>query len=113
MPIDTLKAAKRLQEDGTFSVDQAERIAEIFAGAHDNTATKDDVDVVRADVEDVRSEIKEMEGRLRYQMNEMETRLRSDLRGDLADLRADMYKAIGGSIIAVGAIVALIEALLG
>ena len=106
MPIDTLKAAKRLQEDGTFSVDQAERIAEIFAGAHDNTATKDDVD-------DVRSEMKEMEGRLRYQMNEMETRLRSDLRGDLADLRADMYKAIGGSIIAVGAIVALIEALLG
>lgn len=31
MPIDTLKAAKRLQEGDTFSPEQAERIAEILS----------------------------------------------------------------------------------
>jgi hypothetical protein len=30
-PIDTLKASKRLQEEGTFSPEQAERIAEILS----------------------------------------------------------------------------------
>lgn len=44
MPIDTLKAAKRLQEDDTFSPNQAERIAEVLSEMDVASATKEDLD---------------------------------------------------------------------
>lgn len=44
---------------------------------------------------------------------ETEQRLRSDLRGDIEKVRSDMFKAIGGSIIAIGALVTLINYLMG
>ena len=43
MPIDTLKAAWRLQEDGTFSPEQAERIAETLSDFGVASATKEDL----------------------------------------------------------------------
>lgn len=48
MPIDTLKASKRLQEDDTFSPEQAERIAEILSDLDVASATKDDLDAAEA-----------------------------------------------------------------
>ena len=39
MPIDTLKAARRLQEEGTFDEDQAERIAEVLSDLDVASAT--------------------------------------------------------------------------
>jgi polyhydroxyalkanoate synthesis regulator phasin len=44
MPIDTLKAARRLQEDNTFNEQQAERIAEILSELDVASATKEDLD---------------------------------------------------------------------
>ena len=61
MPIDTLKAARRLQEDDTFSLEQAERIAEILSDLDVASATKDDLD--------------NLEGRLTGRIDEVETRL--------------------------------------
>ena len=43
MPIDTLKAARRLQEDGTFSPEQAERIAETLSEMDVASSTKEDL----------------------------------------------------------------------
>ncbi|PSQ70129.1 MAG: hypothetical protein BRD31_04320 [Bacteroidetes bacterium QH_2_64_26] len=61
MPIDTLKAARRLQEDDTFSLEQAERIAEILSNLDVASATKGDLD--------------NLEGRLTERIDEVETRL--------------------------------------
>lgn len=61
MPIDTLKAAKRLQEEDTFTSEQAERIAEILS----------DMDVASATKED----LTEMEGRLNSRIVETADRL--------------------------------------
>lgn len=43
MPIDTLKAARRLQEEGTFNEEQAERIAEVLSEMDVASATKEDL----------------------------------------------------------------------
>ena len=43
MPIDTLKAARRLQEDGTFSPEQAKRIAETLSEMDVASAMKEDL----------------------------------------------------------------------
>ena len=43
MPIDTLKAARRLQKDGTFSPEQAKRIAETLSEMDVASATKEDL----------------------------------------------------------------------
>ena len=43
MPIDTLKATRRLQEDGTFSPEQAERITETLSEMDVASATKEGI----------------------------------------------------------------------
>lgn len=43
MPIDTLKAARRLQEGGAFDEEQAERIAEVLSEMDVAGATKEDL----------------------------------------------------------------------
>ena len=61
MPIDTLKAARRLQEDGTFSPEQAKRIAETLSEMDVASATKEDLN----DLEERLTEhIDETNGRL-------------------------------------------------
>ena len=44
MPMDTLKAAEHLQEGGTFSPEQAKRIAETLSDLDAASATKEDLD---------------------------------------------------------------------
>lgn len=65
MPIDTLKAARRLQEEETFSPEQAERIAEVLSELEVASVTKEDL-------EDVRVSLKE-------DLNKLEERLTSRL----------------------------------
>ena len=43
MPIDTLKAARRLHEDGTFSPEQVERIAETLSEMDVASVTKEGI----------------------------------------------------------------------
>lgn len=43
MPIDTFKAARRLQEGGAFYEEQAERIAEVLSEMDVASATKEDL----------------------------------------------------------------------
>lgn len=74
MPIDTLKAAKRLQEDDTFSPDQAERIAEILSDLDVASATKEDLDDVE---ERLGARIDTVEERLGTRIDAVEERLGS------------------------------------
>jgi chromosome segregation ATPase len=72
MPIDTLKAAKRLQEEDTFSPEQAERIAEILSDLDVASATKEDLDEVE---ERLGTRIDEVEERLGTRIDHLETRM--------------------------------------
>jgi len=76
MPIDTLKAARRLQEEDTFDEDQAERIAEVLSELDVASATKEDLDEAEGRLRD---DIGGVEGRLRTEMDAMEERLRRQL----------------------------------
>jgi hypothetical protein len=44
MPFDTLKAARRLQEEGAFTQQQAETIAEILSDVDETTVTREYLD---------------------------------------------------------------------
>lgn len=93
MPIDTLKAAKRLQEDDTFSPEQAERIAEILSDLDVASATKEDLDETESRLHDridqvetrLDTRIEEVETRLNTRIEEVETRL--DTRMDEVEAR--------------------------
>jgi predicted nucleic acid-binding Zn-ribbon protein len=76
MPIDTLEAARRLQEGETFSPEQAERIAEVLSEMDVASATAEDVDEARASLKE---DIGDAEDRLRTEMEAMEERLRRHL----------------------------------
>ncbi len=66
---DTLKAARRLQDEGGFDEKQAEVLVSTFAeGVSDNLATKTDLAVLRSDLKDT-------EARLRAEMRELEQRV--------------------------------------
>ena len=70
--IDTLKAARRLQEGGTFNPAQAERIAEVLAEAGGASATKADLDGVE---DRLNSRIDKVEAQLNVRIDEVEKRL--------------------------------------
>jgi hypothetical protein len=65
MPIDTLKAARRLQEEGVFDEDQAERIAEVISDFGAASARKEDLN--------------ELEERLTGRIGEAKKELRKEL----------------------------------
>ena len=66
---DTLKAARRLQDEAGFDEKQAAVLVSTFAeGVSDNLATKTDLAVLRSD-------LKEAEARLRAEMRELEQRV--------------------------------------
>ena len=69
MPIDTLKAARRLQEDGTFSPEQAERIAETLSEMDVASATKEDLNDLEEKVA-TQSELKAVKSDLGKQTEE-------------------------------------------
>jgi len=91
MPIDTLKAAKRLQEDDTFSPEQAERIAEILSELDVASATKEDLD-------DLETRLGERIDRLSERVDGLETRMQArfeqvDERFDQVDERFEQVEA--------------------
>jgi tetrahydromethanopterin S-methyltransferase subunit G len=90
-PIDTLKASKRLQEEGTFSPEQAERIAEILSDLDVASATKEDLDEVE---ERLGARIDQVEERLGARIGQLEARIdqveeRLDARIDSLETRMD------------------------
>lgn len=126
MPIDTLKASKRLQEEGTFSSEQAERIAEILSDLDVASATKDDlddlenrlggrIDQVDARIEQLESRVDQAEEHLGTRIDEVEARLTqrievSEQRTEqqISQLRSDLYRAL---LIGFGAVAALVSVL--
>ena len=76
---DTLKAATRLREDGGFSEKHATELVATFAdGFVENLATRDDVALLRGDVDHLHADMEEMERSLRGNMEKMA--LRTDLK---------------------------------
>jgi biopolymer transport protein ExbB/TolQ len=103
MPLDTLQAAKRLQEDDTFSPEQAERIAEILS----------DMDVASATAED----LQEMETRLSQRLDRA-----GDERSTLKEQLTDRFEAriaqlerrlLVAGVPTIAAIVAILNYLMG
>ena len=77
---DTLKAARRLQDEAGFDEKQAAVLVSTFAeGVGENLATKADLAVLRSDLRDsearLRAEIESTEARLRTEMRELEQRI--------------------------------------
>ena len=106
MPIDTLKAAKRLQEENTFSPEQAERLAEVLSDLDVASATK-------ADLED-------MEGRLSQRIEDLESRMsqRIELSEDrlgrrIAEVKSDLYRALMIGLGAIGTLILVANYLMG
>lgn len=79
MPIDTLKAAKRLQQEDTFSPEQAERIAEVLSDLDVASATKDDLDNVEerlnARIDELAERLDNVEEQLNTRIDNVEKRL--------------------------------------
>jgi len=71
MPIDTLKASKRLKELG-FDIQQAEGLAQLLSELDVASATKDDLDDTE---ERLRNRIDEVEEQLNNRIDEVESRL--------------------------------------
>ena len=69
MPIDTLKAARHLQVDGTFSPEQAKRIAETLSEMDVASATKEDLNDLEEKVA-TQSELKAVKSDLGKQIEE-------------------------------------------
>jgi len=90
MPIDTLKAARRLQEEDTFDEDQAERIAEVMSDFGAASATKEDLN--------------ELEERLTQRIELSEERLGQKVEG----VRSELTRTIVASVAAVGAVLTVV-----
>ena len=122
MPIDTLKAARRLQEEDTFDEDQAERIAEVLSELDVASATKEDLNeleerltdridrldekvATKAELESLRSETQagiesvreEMQTGLESVRKETQTGLesvRNEIKAGLESVRNELGKKI-------------------
>ncbi len=105
---DTLTYAKKLQEAG-FTPRQAEAQAEALRAVVDqNLATKQDI-------EELRRDMKEMEGGLRRDMKEMETRLLHEtelVRREIKEMESRITIRLGALIVAgVGILAVLMKVL--
>lgn len=110
MPIDTLKASKRLQEEGTFSPEQADRIAEILSDLDIASATKEDLDEVETRLS---KDLDEVEQRLTQRIELSEERLGKEIQKTRTQLFRWMLASVTGVATIVGALVALLNYLLG
>ena len=87
---DTLTYAKKLRESG-FTERQAEAQAEALrAVVEANLATKSDIELVRREIEQLRSETRGLEVSLRREIE----LLRAELKKDIESLRAELKKDI-------------------
>jgi len=117
MPIDTLKAAKRLQEEDTFSPEQAERLAEVLSELDVASATT-------ADLEDVEGRlsqrIDDVEEHLSQRIEDLEERMsqRIELSEDrlgrrIAEVKSDLYRALMIGLGAIGTLILVANYLMG
>ena len=77
---DTLRAARRLREEGGFDETQAGALVDIFAeGMTETLATKADLELLRGDLEKteaaLRGDLEKTEAALRGEMRELEQRM--------------------------------------
>lgn len=90
--MDTLRFSKLLQDKGQFSAIQAETLVEAFSAfGTDNLATK-------ADLSELRAELKDEIASLRTELKGDNAALRIELKGEIATLRAELLKWIIGAI---------------
>ena len=117
---DTLKAARRLSAAG-FTDEQAETLAGTFAeGITENLATKDDIALVRKDVEALDAKIDTSVEALRKDMKALDTKIDTSVAAldakidtSLEALQKDM-KIWLGSLMVVGVVaVTVLDRLLG
>ena len=98
---DTLKASDDLKAAG-IEAKQAEAIVHTMAGAFDDAvATKADLVEVKSelkqDIAAVRSELAEVKGELKQDI----ASVRAELKQDISDLKANMFKVAMGVAIAI------------
>ena len=120
--IDTLKAAKRLREEGGFDERQATALVATFAdGFVENLATKDDVErlevSLRGDIDHLRGDMEKLEKKvaLRTDLEKLEVSLRGDVEkteakmlGEMSKLAQRLTVRFGGAVGAgIGILVAL------
>ena len=111
MPIDTLKAARRLQEEDTFDEDQAERIAEVLSELDVASATKEDLNeleerftdridrldervATKAELESLRSETQAGIESVREEMQTGLESVRNEMKAGLESVRNGLGKKI-------------------
>jgi chromosome segregation ATPase len=119
MPIDTLHAAKRLQEEGTFSPEQAERIAEILSEMDVASATKGDLDELEgrltSRIDRLGNRIDETSGRLDRLEEKVATQ--SELKAVKSDLGKQIERTekrlLRWTMTGLGLVVAVLGALIG
>ena len=95
---DTLRAARRLRDEGGFDERQAEAMVDTFAEGMDETlATKADLEktelVLRGEIGALRGEAKETEATLRGEIGALRGDLEKTeavLRGEIKDIRSEM-----------------------
>ena len=118
---DTLRAARRLRNEGGFDERQAGILVDTFAeGMTETLATKADLEKtetsLRADLDALRGDLEKTETALRADLEKTETALRADLEKTEASLRGKMRQLEQRMTIRLGAMmvgaVALIVALM-
>ncbi|MCY4502691.1 MAG: hypothetical protein OXE57_14135 [Alphaproteobacteria bacterium] len=98
MAFDTLRAARKLRDEGGFDERQAAILVDTFAeGMTETLATKADLELLRGDLEkteeSLRAEIEKSEAALRNDLEKSEAALRGDLEKTEAALRAEIEKS--------------------
>ena len=115
---DTLRAARKLRDEGGFDERQAAILVDTFAeGMTETLATKADLEktetALRADIETLRGDLEKTEASLRGDLEKTETALRGELktlRGEMRELEQRMTIRLGAMMVgAVALIVALIK----
>ena len=100
MAIDTLKVAKRLREAG-FTEPQAEAVIaavqEATGGAE--LATKTDIADIRAEIADLRAELKAEIADLRSELRQSELRLEAKIEAIKADILNRIFGLILGTLV--------------
>jgi predicted HTH transcriptional regulator len=109
MPIDTLKAARRLQEEDTFDEDQAERIAEVMSDFGAASATKEDLNELE---ERLRKDMEAMEERLTRRIDEVEKQTKKELRKELETAEERIKRTLTNHIYAAAGVLAAVVTLL-
>ncbi len=105
---DTLKFARTLQADGTFTDAQSERLVEALGDMlSSDLASKQDVGEVKSGIGEVRHELRELDGRIR----ESELRLETKIAETKAEIIKWFFGVVGIQTAAIiGSVLTLVRA---